>query len=131
MLYLLRESIHKRKSLEIELIDVGDIKERMDKLLEEDISHLHPKMQTFQKSLTKYKEYLFQFLENILVPSDNNASERGVRPLKIKQKVSGMFKTDNGADAFCQLHSIVDTAKKKQMEPFLALIDVAKNCLAI
>ncbi|MDR0574435.1 MAG: IS66 family transposase, partial [Tannerella sp.] len=56
-----------------------------------------------------------------------NASERCIRPLKVKQKVSGMFKSDDGADAFCQLHSIVHTAGKNNQDPFLALIAVAHN----
>ncbi|MDR0575562.1 MAG: hypothetical protein LBG96_16345 [Tannerella sp.] len=38
-----------------------------------------------------------------------------------------MFKSDNGADAFCQLHSIVDTAGKNNQDPFLALIAVAHH----
>jgi hypothetical protein len=38
-----------------------------------------------------------------------------------------MFKSDNGADAFCQLLSIVDTARKNNQEPVLALIAVAHN----
>lgn len=61
------------------------------------------------------------------MPHHNNDSERAVRPLKVKQKMSGMFKSDQGANAFCQLYSIVDTAKKNQMDPFLALTAVAEN----
>ena len=42
---------------------------------------------------------------------DNNASERGIRKLKIKLKNSGCFRSDLGADAFMDLHSIVETTK--------------------
>lgn len=42
-------------------------------------------------------------------PSDNNASERGIRKLKIKLKNSGTFRSDLGADAFFDLHSIIET----------------------
>ncbi len=38
----------------------------------------------------------------IHVPYDNNASERGVRKIKIKQKISGGFRTDDGADDFAK-----------------------------
>jgi hypothetical protein len=37
------------------------------------------------------------------------------------------FKSDNGADAFCQLHPIVHTARKNGQNPFKALIAVAEN----
>ena len=54
----------------------------------------------------------FNFLENPMIPSDNNGSERGIRKLKIKLKNSCTFRSDFGADAFLELHSIVETAKK-------------------
>lgn len=38
-----------------------------------------------------------------------------------------MFKWDDGAVAFCQQHSIVNTARKNNKDPFLALIAVAEN----
>jgi hypothetical protein len=38
-----------------------------------------------------------------------------------------MFKSDNGGDNFTQLYSIVDTARKHNQDPFLALIATAKN----
>ena len=72
-------------------------------------------------------EHIFQFLEREDVPYDNNASERSIRPLKVKQKVSGMFKNDDNADAFSQLQTIADTARKNNQDPFLALVAVAEN----
>lgn len=129
MLTLLRESIHTCKTVPVEEIDVGDIQNRLQVLLEEDLCKLDNKFKALQKSLIKHKDHLLEFLKFPEVPYDNNASERSVRPLKVKQKISGMFKTETGADAFCQLHSIVETARKNRQDPFLALIAVAKNCL--
>jgi len=127
MLELLRDSIHQRKNHQLAEIDVGKIKKRFRKLMEQDLSTLDKKFQSLQKSLIKHECHLFQFLEHAGVPYDNNASERSIRPLKVKQKVSGMFKSDQGADAFCRLHSIVETAKKNRQDPFLAMIAVAEN----
>lgn len=127
--HLLRESIHTCKTVPKEEIDVGDIQNRLQVLLEEDLYKLDNKFKALQKSLIKYKDHLLEFLKFPEVPYDNNASERNVHPLKVKQKISGMFKTETGADAFCQLHSIVETATKNQQAPFLALITVAENCL--
>jgi len=77
--------------------------------------------------LTKYKAYVFIFLFDPDVPYENNASERAVRNLKVKQKVSGMFKSQQGANAYCQIHSIAQTAKKNNQNPFLAILAVANN----
>nr|WP_278841767.1 transposase [Prevotella pectinovora] len=43
---------------------------------------------------------MFNFLEDPMIPSDNNGSERGIRKLKIKLKNSCTFRSDFGADAF-------------------------------
>ena len=53
----------------------------------------------------------------------NNASERGVRKIKIKQKVSGCFRTDSGADDFAKLHSIAETAMKNGNSKFKAILN--------
>jgi transposase len=129
LLALLRDSIHQKKETPSNEIDIGSIKERFLVLMKQDLSQLDRPFHALQKSLIKHSEHLFEFLEQAAVPYDNNASERTIRPLKVKQKVSGMFKSEQGADAFCQLHSIVDTARKNKQDPFLALIAVADNIL--
>ena len=48
----------------------------------------------------------------------NNSSERSIRKLKIKLKNSGTFRSEVGADAFLELHSIVETAKKHDLSPY-------------
>jgi transposase/regulator of replication initiation timing len=127
MLELLRDSIHQRKTVPFGEIDIGAIKDRFNRLINEDLSDLDKKYESLRKSLEKHREHIFQFLEYEDVPYDNNGSERTIRPLKVKQKVSGMFKADDNANAFCQLHSIADTAKKNNQDPFLAFIAVAEN----
>lgn len=69
-----------------------------------------PQTKTFQKSINQYREALFEFLYNPLVDYDNNASERAIRNIKVKLKVSGQFKS--GQQAYCILRSIIDTAIK-------------------
>ncbi|GHV28234.1 hypothetical protein FACS1894176_10700 [Bacteroidia bacterium] len=61
---------------------------------------------------------------NPKIPYDNNASDRSVRPLKVKQKVSGGFRSNKGAAAYAVIHSIADTARKNQLSPFLAVKSV-------
>ena len=58
-------------------------------------------------------------LLDLEVPSDNNTSERATRKIKIKQKISGQFKS--GQDVFCRLSSITGTLvkRKKDILPLL------------
>lgn len=129
MLNVLLDGIHLQDSDEGQGNNLEGIKDRFRALMEEDISHLRYEFRRFKNGLSPYTGYLFLFLEKTNVPPDNNASERAIRPLKVKQKVSGQFKSDEGMDAFAVIHSIVHTARKKKKDPFLELIDIAKNAI--
>ncbi|HRZ97907.1 MAG TPA: IS66 family transposase [Paludibacter sp.] len=124
---LIREAIHKRKTESWEKIDRNSILDRFKNLLTICTDNLHQKIIAIIKSLTKYKEFVFKFLFDPDVPYENNASERAVRNIKVKQKVSGMFKSHAGANTYCQIHSITQTAKKNNQNPFLAILAVANN----
>jgi len=123
---LIREAIHLKKTTEGK-IDDTDIEQRLQVLLNQTIDRTYKKMQTLQKRLIKYKDYLFMFLKNEWVPPDNNASERAIRVFKIKLKVSGFFKSNQGAQRFALLHSIADTARKNNNSP-LTIFKLAAYC---
>ena len=80
----------------------------------------------FKRGILKVKDYLFTFLTNPHVPYDNFI-ERGVRKIKIKQKISGGFRTDDGADDFAKLHSIAETAMKNGNSKFNAILAVVQQ----
>jgi transposase/uncharacterized coiled-coil protein SlyX len=109
---LLRESIHERNQHPKERIDKKPWLERLDTLLKQYVDRLGDDFRRMRAGLRKCRDYLFNFLENPLVPPDNNASERGIRKLKIKMKNACTFRSEWGADAFLEIHSIVETAKK-------------------
>lgn len=48
----------------------------------------------------------------------SNSSERGIRKLKVKNKISETFRSDDGTDTFFSLHSIVETAAKHKQPIF-------------
>jgi len=82
-------------------------------------------IEKLRKSLIKHQDNVFKFLFHPKIPYDNNASERSIRPMKLKQKVSGAFRSFQGAVTYAVIHSIADTARKNNQSPFLALKLVA------
>jgi transposase len=71
----------------------------------------YPKSHAFQKSIIKVKDYIFPCIYDVNIPPDNNGSERAIRNLKVKMKISGQFKT--GQHIFCCLRSVIDTILKR------------------
>ena len=58
---------------------------------------------------------------------DNNASERGIRKIKVKQKVSGCFRTEKGANTFMNVYSVAETAKKNGNSKYKAILAVLEQ----
>lgn len=102
-----------------------EIINRHNKLLEEKVDEKIKDLVAFKKRLVKYKDYLFNFLFYADVPPDNNGSERAIRNIKVKQKISGQFKSMTGAMNFAILRSITDTAIKNGQNVLKALSIIA------
>jgi transposase len=88
-----------------------------------------PKSETDKqiKSITKSKDKIFTFLLDENIPPDNNGSERAIRNIKVKQKVSGHFKSYDGAKNYANLRSIIDTSRKRGLNEFESLVAVVKG----
>ena len=71
--------------------------------------------------LKKRKVSVCLFIEKFAVPFDNNQAERDLRMVKVKTKVSGCFRTDQGARDFLRIMSYVGTAKKQGVNAFEAI----------
>ena len=60
----------------------------------------------------KYNDEILHFARNFIVPFGNNQAEQDVRMIKVKQKVSGCFRTIEGAHDFFKLYSVISTGRK-------------------
>lgn len=121
---LLKNAMQFRKENPRNPIDTLPWLEKLDKLLQKNLDRLEDGFRRLKNGLIKCRDYIFKFLENQIIPPDNNASERGFRKFKVKQKISGAFRSDNGADAYFALHSIMDTAHKNKQPELDALIAI-------
>lgn len=122
---LLRKAVHWRNANPNKQVSAKTWIESLDKLLNENIDKFKKPFRQLRNSLRKLKDHVFRFIENPEVPSHNNASESGIRILKVKQKRSGGFRSDKGAEDFMAIHSVADTAKKNKYsrwEAVLALV---------
>jgi transposase len=84
----------------------------------------YPKSAAFQVSMLKNRNFILPCLYNLEIPPDNNGSERAIRNIKVKQKVSGQFKS--GQNAFCVIRSVIDTLLKRGVELLPCLNQINK-----
>ncbi len=80
-----------------------------------------PKHVNLLDRLDGHREEVLRFATDLRVPFTNNGSERDIRPLKIKMKVSGGLRSMAGAEAFCRLRSYFSTATKQGQSAFKAM----------
>ena len=76
--------------------------------------------------MVKYKDYLLTFLYHPLRFHRYNGSERAIRNVKVKQKISGQYKSVEGAKRFAILRSITDTAIKNGQNVLNSLLLIAE-----
>jgi len=100
--------------------------ERLLALLQTPVDQSMKEVYSFHKRMNKYKDYIFTFLYYHEVPPDNNGSERAIRNVKVKQKVSGQFKTQRGAEIYAIIRSVTDTCIKNGQNVLAAFLTIAK-----
>jgi transposase len=79
-----------------------------------------------RRLITREEDYL-RFTTDPQVSFDNNAAEREIRMIKVRQKVSGCLRTLTGAEQFCAIRSYLATARKHDIGFFHALTSLAQG----
>jgi transposase len=71
--------------------------------------------------LDKHRASVLRFMSDFAVPFDNNLAERDLRMIKVRQKVSGGFRTLAGSSQFCRIRGYISTLRKQECPLLRAL----------
>jgi len=87
-------------------------------------SNRKPKQRKSRNLLDRLKSFeddVLRFMVDPLVPFTNNLGERDLRMVKVQQKISGCFRSMNGAKIFCMIRSYISTCSKNNVSATEAL----------
>ncbi len=79
------------------------------------------KARNLLERLIEYEDDVLRFMTNVCVPFTNNAAENAIRMTKVHQKISGCFRSTEGAEIFCRVRGYLSTCRKQGMSATQAM----------
>ena len=115
--------------------EIIEYKNRYDEIVQKGISqnsktkskYLRDKEKAVLNRLVKYKTNYLNYIEDFELPFDDNLSERDLRPVKIKKKVSGCHRSFEGLKDYCNIRTIISTCIKQGISYFETLKNIMLN----
>ena len=100
------------------IVKVGEIEEPSPVIVTGKKKPKQSKPRNLLDRFIQYPEEIRRFASDFAVPFDNNQAERDIRNAKVKMKVSGGFRSDDGAKNFGKISSVIGTAVKQGLSVF-------------
>lgn len=101
------------------------LKDILEKALKENDSDFNKYYGKEEKALIRrlhrYKDNYFMWISDFSLPTSDNLSERNLRCIKSKMKISGQFKSQQTADDYALIKSYIETCKKNGINEITAL----------
>ena len=133
LLVEIKEYVDKRRIVanKLEECEIDGFKDRYDKIIKRGLAKNPPakkrdgpkkrgrikqsKATNLLLRLKKYREETLLFMYDFDIPFENNLAERDIRMAKVQQKISGTFRSADGARTFCRIRGYISTARKNSL----------------